>query len=1139
MAFQSRLEIEVDSGGAKPLVDGLRKSLDDLYEAGSRVSSITLGTGLQNSASSLPSTISAASKSLQDIKKSSESAAAATDKLGETLEAQKARLLSLGKAAVAEVEARRQLASAAVGLSEAEQGLLSGRMVLSARQPKQRAETEAQTESTKKATLATDAQRASLQTLLGSIDPATRALNRLDEQERQLSKNKKLGLLDNETFGQYKAKIDEARSALGRFDNAQNKTGISAKQNAAALRMLPAQFSDIIVSLQGGQAPFTVLLQQGSQIKDSFGGIGPALKQTAAYAAGMINPLTLAAAAMAVLALAYKQGSDETTAYNTSLAMTGNTAGVTTGQLGAMARQVAESSGTVGKAAAVLALLARSTRIPATEFESLTKTIVDFESATGQAASESVANFEKIAKDPTAEILRLNESMNFLTASTYTQIKALQEQGNTQEAARLANEAYKEGMDRTAKGITENLGYVEASWRAAAKFAKEAWDAFLNIGREDSLEEKLAEVDRQLQKLANGGNNRSQVAGRFGYLPSQKENEKAVLDGEKTQLLLLKAEKDRRAASQGLAQQQQKQALDDQIQLDKLRDQSATNETKRTKALAEYREVISRREAQAKRTGDKSLLISAEQQAKDIAAIEAKYKDPKTPQTPTVREDSGQKLLDDARQRYAVLQQQAQAINGQLGDTQKLGTEARRLIELETEIANLKEKKTLTAAQRQVLAMADLNLAQQRQNAELEKSNELVKARLENEAKLKAFTENLNDQIALTRQGYENELAGAGMGDRTKSRLQEQLKLQQDYQKQLSRLTRDYGNKSNPTSADTDLYNAETAKVKAALATQLEDQKKHYQDLDGLRGQWLTGVSESWQNYVDMSVDYNTQAKDATASILGDTTSSISSSLQGIAKGTETLGSAFVNLGQTMAGSILTALSDIAAKWIVTQTLKMAGIGAETSLVVASEGTKAAAKVAADGVATASSLASIGTVLAANLAAAVETLASWAPAALVASVGSFGAAAAVGGTALLAAYALIKGFSGGGYTGDGAVNTPAGIVHKGEVVWSQADIRRSGGVQAVEAMRTGNISPISTAKSKAAGIGGGLSQTINIIDQNNSNVDVRRKGNGDTDIIIRAATDAAVAEVSNQLASGYGSVVDAGQGAYAWKRVGS
>ena len=76
----------------------------------------------------------------------------------------------------------------------------------------------------------------------------------------------------------------------------------------------------------------------------------------------------------------------------------------------------------------------------------------------------------------------------------------------------------------------------------------------------------------------------------------------------------------------------------------------------------------------------------------------------------------------------------------------------------------------------------------------------------------------------------------------------------------------------------------------------------------------------------------------------------------------------------------------------------------------------------------------------------------------------------MGGAGLLAAFALIKGFSDGGYTGPGGVNQPAGVVHKGEVVWSQADISRFGGVAAVEAMRRGDAMPagISASGSKSS-----------------------------------------------------------------------
>jgi len=54
-------------------------------------------------------------------------------------------------------------------------------------------------------------------------------------------------------------------------------------------------------------------------------------------------------------------------------------------------------------------------------------------------------------------------------------------------------------------------------------------------------------------------------------------------------------------------------------------------------------------------------------------------------------------------------------------------------------------------------------------------------------------------------------------------------------------------------------------------------------------------------------------------------------------------------------------------------------------------------------------------------------------------------------------YAGLSGglFSEGGFTGPGGKYQPAGIVHKGEVVWSQADVARAGGVGAVEALRKG------------------------------------------------------------------------------------
>lgn len=1101
-------------------IDPLTKKLNDLAAQESALAQAR-DSGQINSA-----TYDAYSRKLQESLNSLAGVSNAQKVVGETAEQARTRILAIADASVKAAQEQRNLASVATGLSEAEQGLLSGNMVLAANQGRLAESTQKVAAANRQAESATEAQTESLNDLLAAIDPTTRALNRLDEQERKLAQQKKIGALDADTFAQYQGKIDQARSALTGFDDGLKKTGISAKQNAAALRMLPAQFSDIFISLQGGQAPLTVFLQQGSQIKDSFGGIGAAAKAMGGYVLGLVNPFTLAAAAATALGVAYYQGSKEQDEFRKALVVTGNAAGTTTTELAAMAERVGAITGTTGGAAAALAQIAATGKIASDRFEEIAVAAVSFEKATGKAVSETVAEFARLADDPVRAVAELNEKYNFLTASVFEQVKAAKEQGDTDAAASIAQEALAKAFTQRAGTIKENLGTLERAWNDLSGAAKAGWDAILDIGRESSkgpdikaIQQKINFLKSNLDTGYEGLNDRKQIEALQAQLDAYDKKSKAEQESA-------------RAAAESAKIQREGQIAYEQHQ--KNVEQNFTKQQKMNKALEDEQKRIN----VARAAG---YSISKEQEEAALKAIRENpvYKDSST--TKPVKEDAGQRMLDEARQRYAVLQQQSKVIAGEVDQTQKLGAEARKLIELETEIANLKEKKTLTSSQKQILAMAELNLAQQKQNAELEKANQLTQARLENEAKLKAFRENLQSQLELSRESQQVELAGAGQSDRLRRRLQEDLKIRQDYQKQLDKLTRDYNRIENPTTADTDLYKGETEALRAALATRLVDQQGYYDAQDAMRTQWLTGVSESWQNYVDIATNYNEQARAATDSILGDATSSVSDSIQGLVKGTESLGDAFGNLAGDIANSMLSAFSEITARFLVMQALKLAGIETETTATVAAEGVKTTAKLTTDAVSTASSLSSISTVLTANLAAAAETLASWAPAALVASIGSFGAAAVVGGAALVAAYALIKGFSNGGYTGNGGVNEPAGVVHKGEVVWSQADIRRFGGVSAVEGLRTGNVTPI-TAVRMAGGSQGksgsssapGIQQSINIHNYTNSQVETRQRSNGDIDVIVKAAVE----EVAGQFSSGYGEVVDAYEGAYGARRSG-
>ncbi|HBR1264179.1 TPA: phage tail length tape measure family protein [Klebsiella quasipneumoniae subsp. quasipneumoniae] len=158
-----------------------------------------------------------------------------------------------------------------------------------------------------KVTKATDEEKQSLSELLDRIDPVNAALNKLDKQQQDLAKFKSKGMVDTDTFDLYSKKIEETRNRLTGFRDDLGKTGQSAAQTAYAMRMIPAQMTDIVVGLSTGQSPFMVLMQQGGQLKDMFGGIIPAIKGISTYVMGLVNPFTVAAGAVGLLTYAVYQ----------------------------------------------------------------------------------------------------------------------------------------------------------------------------------------------------------------------------------------------------------------------------------------------------------------------------------------------------------------------------------------------------------------------------------------------------------------------------------------------------------------------------------------------------------------------------------------------------------------------------------------------------------------------------------------------------------------------------------------------------------------------------------------------------------------------------------------------------------------
>ncbi|AHZ95030.1 phage tail tape measure protein [Pseudomonas syringae] len=221
------------------------------------------------------------------------------------------------------------------------------------------------------------------------------------------------------------------------------------------------------------------------------------------------------------------------------------------------------------------------------------------------------------------------------------------------------------------------------------------------------------------------------------------------------------------------------------------------------------------------------------------------------------QEDAGTKMLDDARQRYAVLVAQSKELLNQDGTTKSIGAEQKKLVELETEIAQLKEKKTLTSSQKQVLAMAELNVAQQKQNASLEKDIELRKLAAEETQKMISFQANLNSQLSKDQIGLSNSLAGQGMGDQARARLQEEFSIQEQYQSQLDALTA----QRNEGKITPELYAKQTDGLRAALQSRLAMQQKYYSDVDKAQSDWTLGASSALENYLEQSRDVAGQTK--------------------------------------------------------------------------------------------------------------------------------------------------------------------------------------------------------------------------------------------------------------------------------------
>ena len=880
---------------------------------------------------------------------------------------------------------------------------------------------------------AQEEQRASLQRLVGQLDPFSAALDKIKKQRAELSAAKDAGLLTPEYHAELSNKLDLTEKGLNQVSNEMRYGAISAGQYKNAMRLLPAQLNDIAVGLAGGMPLFTIFMQQGSQIADSFGGWGNLFEiikqqllgagdaadessdslsananslsenaENAKKLTGFLNPMTIGIGALVAvvgtLTYAWYKGSQEQQEFNKSLVLTGNIAGVTTGQLADMARSVADNTGnTTAAAAQALNRVVSGGKIATGSMQTVTEAVVAMNDATDESIDSMVADFEKIAQNPVAAIGELNDKYHFLTLATYNQIKALQDEGNQQEAARLATETYAATMKQRADQIQGNLGSLEQAWKWLGDAAKGAWDAMLDIGREKSIEQKIAEAQDELgraqKSLSDLSAGQSKYAGPYGAWKSSDLSmlQKGV-DAAKARLASLQSEKMAQDTINGIynaGNERQQEGIKAQAYINTLTEQTLTNAQKRTREQDKLTKAL-------EKTRAAGTSISAEEEARLRANINEKYKDPKLPKTPKGKaytEDAATRLLDQINQQTAALQSQLDA-------SDKLNSATQARIKFEQQIADLKSKTQLTADQKSILSRSDEILQAYKQQEALQNSVKTLDDYRKMQEQVKTKDERTNDLLKTRLELLEKAKATGQLkpGEYEKTRAD----IYQNTDMQLPSTVRNVVGNLTPTGG-------RLSGTFEGMQGQINEYDQAQQELQ----RWLAAQEEAYTKAGEITAEgearmtsIRQRAADANQVIEAQKNTIISAATQ--------------SLFDSTAEIMRTGFGEQSAIYKV-------AFAASKAFAIADSMVKIQQAIASG---------AVSAPYPANIIAMASIAAQ--TASIVSNI------QAVSGV----------GFASGGYTGPGGKYQPAGIVHKGEYVFDQASTNRIG-VSQLEALRNG------------------------------------------------------------------------------------
>lgn len=606
--------------------------------------------------------------------------------------------------------------------------------------------------------------------------------------------------------------------------------GLSAKQLVAAQRQLPAQFTDIFTTLAAGQSPLQVFLQQGGQLKDVFGGVGPALRASAGYIAGLVNPLTITAAAVAALGFAWKEQQDRLDDFNIALAKTNNFIGLTAQQLADFTAEIdAAGIATAGAATETVNRIVAGGRLTQEQFQQISQSVAEFSTLTGESIDSIVKKYEDLARDPVDTLLKLNESERFLTQAQYDRVKALQEEGRNQDAATEAIRIYAENMDRATNQVRGNLSEIAKLWIDVKNAASAAWqeignvaDAIAGVARRQAeanvrLVAGLAASARSLSYPAALGT----VTGYVRNIPNVLRGPQADFSNVSSRVL---------GGGQAVDSVSLRAQIKAQEEYDRLRISNLSKAAKLEEEIADIRKkglAAGKSEAEIQKT---------------IADARARYKEslPKGPKGST--SDPSASILQQLRTQIALNEEQA--------TSEKNLTESQRLrIRVTEQLEALGGK---VSASRRAEISAELQ--------KLATTDALVqkaKEQLQVEGSLLRLREQIARAEDARKQSNEIDLLGIRRGSDQVDRQRRALEIEYKYQDEVRELYRQAAREKRSVSQQ------EEDELRASRDRMLAMEKDYYSERDRLQSDWRNGYQRALDDYVAYASDVASRAADA------------------------------------------------------------------------------------------------------------------------------------------------------------------------------------------------------------------------------------------------------------------------------------